>query len=154
MDRQQLRVLRWLNALFPFVFLWVGLLAGCSSGGDPALSAETNPAGDSAAAGVFPEANDTVFALAADGKGGVYVGGQFTHVGAMPRQTLAHILSDGTVDAAWDPAADGPVTALAVENQTLFIGGNFFSLNGIERWRLAAVDRDRGGLTAWNPKLG
>jgi hypothetical protein len=109
---------------------------------------------DSAVGGAFPEANDTVLSLAADGNGGVYVGGQFTQLGGVPRQMVAHIQGDGTVDAAWDPAVDGPVTALAVENQTLFMGGSFFSVNGIERWRLAAVDRNSGEVTPWNPKLG
>jgi hypothetical protein len=46
------------------------------------------------------------------------------------------------------------VTALVLENQALYIGGSFFSVNGVERWRLAAVDRLSGELTAWNPKLG
>jgi trimeric autotransporter adhesin len=154
MPHQQAGGQRRFNALLPSAVLWLGLLAGCSGGGDTALSAETTPISNSAAGGAFPQANDSVFALAADGSGGVYVGGQFTQVGGVPRQMLAHILADGTVDPPWDPTADGPVTALAVENQTLFIGGSFFSLDGIERWRLAAVDRNTGDLTPWNPKLG
>jgi hypothetical protein len=72
----------------------------------------------------------------------------------MPRQTLAHIFADGAVDPSWAPSADGPVTALALENQMLYVGGNFLTVNGVERWRLAAVDRTTSQLTAWNPRLG
>jgi hypothetical protein len=63
-------------------------------------------------------------------------------------------MANGTVDASWAPAADGPVTALLLQNQTLYIGGNFFSVNGVERWRLGAVDRATAELAAWNPKVG
>ena len=153
MSREQSRYRRS-NAVLFSVALWIGLLAGCSGGGEPAFSSGTTPAGGSAAQGSFPQANDTVFALAADGNGGVYVGGQFTGIGDIPRRTLAHILANGAVDPTWEPAADGPVTALAVENQTLYIGGSFLNLNGVERWRLAAVDRVTGDLAPWNPKLG
>jgi hypothetical protein len=134
------------------VVLW--MFAGCSAGGDSALSSADNPVGDSAGTGSFPQPDDAVFALVADGSGGVYVGGQFTRLGQLTRQRLAHILPNGTVDSAWEPVADGPVTALLLQNQTLYIGGNFFTTNGVERWRLAAIDRLSGELTAWNPKLG
>jgi trimeric autotransporter adhesin len=130
--------------------LWIGLLAGCGGGGDPAFSS----VGETTAMGSFPDANDTVFALVADGTGGVYAGGRFTRVGQLPRQTLVHIMADGTVDPLWTPTADGPVTALLLDNQTLYLGGNFLSVNGVERWRLAAVDPVTSELTSWNPKLG
>ena len=135
------------------LLLCTGLLGGCSGGGDPAFSASTKAGGDTGEAS-FPSVNDTVFALLPDGNGGVFIGGQFSRVGQFPRQTLAHIFADGTVDPSWAPSADGPVTALALENQMLYIGGSFFSVNGVERWRLAAVDRTTGNLIPWNPKLG
>jgi hypothetical protein len=154
MSFHQAGAMRWSNSLPVCLGLWIGLLAGCSGGGDPAFSSETNPVGGSASGSTFPEANNTVFALVSDGNGGVYAGGQFTRVGQLPRQTLAHVTVDGAVDPSWDPAADGPVTALVLENQALYIGGSFFSVNGAERWRLAAVDHLTGELTPWNPKLG
>ena len=145
--------LRTPNAQLMCLAFCLGLLGGCSGGADPAFSSETRALGDSGDR-AFPQVNDTVFTLAADGDGGVYLGGQFSRVGQFPRQSLAHILPDGTVDSSWAPSADGPVTALALENQRLYIGGSFLDLNGVERWRLAAVDRTTGDLTPWNPKLG
>ena len=141
---------RWWSAgLFPLA-LGIGLLAGCGGGADPAFSSVD----DTSTRQSFPDANDTVFALVPDGSGGVYAGGRFTQVGQLPRQTLVHIRADGTLDVSWTPAADGPVTALLLHNQTLFVGGNFFSVNGVERWRLAAVDPVTSELTSWDPKLG
>lgn len=141
---------RWSGRLCLCFSLWVGLLAGCSGGGDPAFSS----VGDTPTVHSFPDADDTVFALVPDGSGGVYAGGRFTRVGQLPQQTLAHIKADGTMDVSWTPAADGPVTALLLHNHILYVGGNFFSVNGVERWRLAAVDRVTGELALWNPKLG
>lgn len=145
---------RMSNMLLICLVFCIGALAGCSGGIDPAFSSETKAVVDTGGEGSFPPVNDTVFTLVADGSGGVYMGGQFSRVGQLSRQTLAHILADGTVDPSWAPSADGPVTALALENQTVYIGGSFFSVNGVERWRLAAVDRTTGDLTPWNPKLG
>ena len=41
---------------------------------------------------------DAVMAVAADGSGGWFIGGGFTHVGGEPRNRLAHILGDGSLD--------------------------------------------------------
>src|SRR5262245_31183630 len=138
MPLHQAGAMRWSSSLAVCLAIWIGLLAGCSGGDDSAFSSETNPVGGSASASSFPEANDTVVRLVSDGGGCVDVGGRFTRVGQLPRQTLAHVTADGAVDPSWDPAADGPVTALVLENQALYIGGSFFSVNGVERWRLAA----------------
>jgi len=43
----------------------------------------------------FPKVAGVVFATAADGSGGWYIGGSFTAVGGLPRSHLAHILADG-----------------------------------------------------------
>ena len=145
---------RMSSILLACLVFYIGGFGGCSGGSDPALSSETKAVGDTGGDGSFPPVNDTVFTLVADGNGGVYMGGQFSRVGQFSRQTLAHILADGTVDPSWAPSADGPVTALVLENQTVYMGGSFFSVNGVERWMLAAVDRTSGNLTPWNPKLG
>src|SRR5947209_8757655 len=43
-------------------------------------------------------ANARVYAVAADGSGGFYIGGSFTHVGSLERLDIAHIRRDGSVD--------------------------------------------------------
>ena len=149
---------RWLRGRLLSLTLSIGLLASCSGSDSPGLSSVSSDgggSGDSSGGNAsFPQVNDVVFSLASDGAGGVYLGGRFSLVGQVPRQALAHVLANGTVDPSWNPLPDGPVTALLLRDQTLYIGGDFFGLNGEERWRLAAVDRTTGIPTLWNPKLG
>src|SRR5437667_3517164 len=45
-----------------------------------------------------PHVDGTVYASAADGQGGWYIGGNFTRVWGEPRSNLAHIRPDGTLD--------------------------------------------------------
>ena len=150
--------MRWLSGRLVSLTLWIGLLAGCSGSDSAAFSSVSSDGGGSGDSGggtaVFPQVNDVVLSLVSDGAGGVYLGGRFSLVGEVPRQALAHVLANGTVDPSWNPLPDGPVTALLLHDQTLYVGGNFFGLNGEERWRLAAVDRTTGILMLWNPKLG
>jgi hypothetical protein len=98
----------------------------------------------------------TVFAAVADGAGGYYIGGVFDTVGGEPRDNLAHILADGTLDA-WAPSADNLVSALAVSGGTVYAGGFFTSItDGIgthARNYLAAIDSN-GDVTSWDPHAG
>mgnify|MGYP003575077366 CR=1 FL=1 len=149
---------RWLSSRLVSLTLSIGLLFGCTGSDSPAFSAVSSDGGGSGDSGggtvSFPQVNDVVFSLVSDGAGGVYLGGRFSLVGDVPRQALAHVLANGAVDALWNPRPDGPVTVLLLRDHALYVGGNFFGLNGEERWRLAAVDRTTGILMPWNPKLG
>src|SRR5215207_11730860 len=71
----------------------------------------------------WPEVNGVVNAVASDGAGGWYLGGDFQSVGGVPRIDLAHVLPDRTLDPDWAPATDGLVRALAVGPGTVFAGG-------------------------------
>ncbi|MCX7110621.1 MAG: Ig-like domain repeat protein [Proteobacteria bacterium] len=99
----------------------------------------------------FPKVKGIVRAVAADGVGGWYIGGEFTSVGGVARNYLAHINADGTLDPVWNPNADGTVRALAVSGTTVYVGGSFSSIGGTTRNRLAAFDTSTGSLLAWNP---
>ncbi len=68
-----------------------------------------------------------------DGAGGWYVGGTFDRVDGWDRRGLVHLLADGTVDPDFLPQP-GPVTALARDGSTLWVGGE----------RLIAVDAATG----------
>lgn len=96
-----------------------------------------------------------VSAAAADGTGGYYIGGYFDTVGGEPRDNLAHILADGTLDAAWTPSANLFVNTLAVSGDTVYVGGYFTaitdSLGTQTRNRLAAIDSS-GDVTTWDPQ--
>jgi len=79
----------------------------------------------------FPRVNGRVLACASDGTGGWYIGGDFTRVGALTRNRIAHILSDGSVDATYNPNANKTVYALAVSGSTVYAGGLFSSCCGM-----------------------
>ena len=46
---------------------------------------------------------------------------------------------------------DGQVSAIVVAGDTVYLGGYFTRVNGVERNRLAAIDATTGQLTNWNP---
>ncbi len=108
---------------------------------------------------VFPKVDGTMDSCVPDGFGGWYVGGDFTRIGGLARNSIAHILANGTVDAQWNPSAAGNdggfatthVQALAVLGPTVYAAGNFTSIGGQTRMRIAALDATTGLATAWNP---
>lgn len=110
-----------------------------------------------------PTANDPVLALRTTqrlilpGTITVFVGGYFTSIGGQARNSLGAIDGvTGTV-TAWNPNADGPVSAIAVrtsnstgEATTIYAGGEFLNIGGQPRLRLAALT-PAGAVTGWNP---
>jgi len=99
-----------------------------------------------------------------DGCGGWYVGGTFTGVdSATGFFNLAHIKSNKTVDTGWAPlVAGGGVHALLLssDKRTLYVGGEFTSVNLTGRSRLAAITTPLSSgcgaaagnaVTGWNP---
>ncbi len=78
----------------------------------------------SAATGAPMTGADTIYgssvvAVANDGQGGWYVGGDFWRVGNQSRTNLAHIDRNGHVYAGWHPGVDGRVESLARSGRTL-----------------------------------
>ena len=95
-----------------------------------------------------------VRAVVPDGSGGFYVGGDFTHVGGLPRLNLAHILADSSVDPRFDPRPQHPdgygaVYALQLSGQNLYVGGHFTAIGGRSRNMVAALDATTGEATSW-----
>ncbi|HIL68813.1 MAG TPA: hypothetical protein EYG38_03060, partial [Verrucomicrobia bacterium] len=73
----------------------------------------------------FPLIEGKIFAIASDGEGNLYLGGNFDRVGVFARSNLVKLNPDYSVAQAWRPSITGPVTALEVSDDRLFIGGNF-----------------------------
>jgi hypothetical protein len=92
-----------------------------------------------------------VRAVVADGAGGWFVGGLFTHLGSAPRTNLAHVLADHTVDPQFHPALDDAVATLALYRSTLYVGGGFTTVDGQARRHLAALSLPSGQLTGFDP---
>ena len=101
-----------------------------------------------------------VRSVISDRCGGWYVGGTFTGVGNdVGFSNLAHITASKTVDATWVPIVSGGIRTmlLSSDRRTLYVGGEFTSVNGIGRSHLAAVTTPLAtgcGLAAGNAVTG
>src|SRR5262249_47711501 len=74
-----------------------------------------------------PSPNVTrVESLAVQADGRILVGGWFTTLGGRPRNHLARLKADGTLDTDFNPGADSDVLTLAVQaDKKIMLGGNF-----------------------------
>ena len=83
-----------------------------------------------------PGANDDVFTVAVQADGKILVGGEFTMLGGggtgtTPRYRIGRLNPDGTIDATFDPGANGSVETLAVQpDGKVLVGGGFTALGG------------------------
>lgn len=98
----------------------------------------------------FAKPDGRVRACIADGAGGWFIGGDFTHVGGVSRNRVARINADGSLHA-WDPNASGSVRSLCSLGNTVFIGGSFYMVGGQTRNGIAAVDASTGAVSGWYP---
>lgn len=93
-----------------------------------------------------PSASGQVRALAIDGIGNLYAGGQFLSVGGQPRQFIAKLSATGTgaLDATWNPSADNSLLALTLNGSKnkIYAGGNFDIIGTQSRGGLAAFATD------------
>jgi hypothetical protein len=95
----------------------------------------------------------SVGAIAADGAGGWFIGGGFSHVGGLARSNLVHINADLSV-SPWNPGASGGVGAIAVRGNTVYVGGySLAAVGGQPRTCIAAIDATTGAVTPWNPNI-
>lgn len=95
--------------------------------------------------------NGTVDALALDGIGNLYIGGEFTTYKGTARQYIAKISAlTATLDATFNSANgfDSSVSALVVDRDTggLYCGGWFSSYKGTPRQRIAKIDLSNASL--------
>src|ERR1700683_5140200 len=100
-----------------------------------------------------------VLSLALSG-GELFVGGGFTSVDGVARDSIAEVSTagSGTVDPTWDPDASCAnlpkcVDALLVSGSELFVGGGFSSIGGQTRPWLAEVSTAGSGQAdpTWDP---
>ena len=95
----------------------------------------------------------------------IYFGGKFTSVGGQSRSRLAAVGLSTAGPTSWAPIATSggvynsnnnielqdAVSSLDVSGSTVYVSGGFFSLNGVARNRVGAVDVTTGALTTWDP---
>lgn len=105
----------------------------------------------------YPKVYGEINAVVSDGYGGWYIGGKFAKVGDFSVQNIAHILPSGVVDPNFNPnigdTADVRALYLDQTSHRLYVGGQFFSVNGQNRRGAISIDLISGQPTSWNPNL-
>jgi hypothetical protein len=81
--------------------------------------------------------------------------GQFTHVDGIPRNGLARLNANGTLDTGWNPDPDGTVLTLAADPAgNVYVGGDFTQIAGATRNGLSRFTANGDTLDAvWDPAL-
>ena len=87
--------------------------------------------GQSALDGFDPNANGTVRVVVVQPDGKILIGGDFTTLSpnggvAVTRNRIARLNPDGTLDTAFNPNANGPVYAIAVQADGKILAGGLF----------------------------
>ena len=94
------------------------------------------------------QVNGYVRTVIPDGRGGFYIGGDFTQIGPLARNHIAQLNSQG-VPTAWNPGADATVNVLVKRNDTLFLGGSFSTVHGGFRQAFAALSLSGDSLLGY-----
>jgi hypothetical protein len=104
---------------------------------------------------IVKDPGGTIHAAVSDREGGWYIGGDFTSVGDDAYTNLVHITAEKLIDPDFKPEPDDVVRALALsaDGNTLYVGGDFTTVAGVGRNRLAALDTGDGSATSWNPDV-
>lgn len=90
-------------------------------------------------------ANQLVRSIAVLADGRILVSGGFQNINGVPRQCVAILLADGTVDPSFDPG-EGPDNtvwrAIPLPNGKVLIGGAFTTVSGATAVRVARLNAD------------
>lgn len=82
----------------------------------------------------------------------IYAAGTFETVNGLSQPRMVELDRATGAVLPWNPAPDLPVEAMALRDNTLFLGGSFgFMGNWRHRAGLAAIDLTTGALKPWNP---
>jgi hypothetical protein len=100
-----------------------------------------------------PNPNGEICTAVAVKDGRVFVSGDFTSIGGdpQPRQYFAALDTLNGEVVAWNPGANSVADAFLLEGDTLYVGGEFTQVGGLQRNYLAAVDATTGQVLPWNP---
>ena len=107
--------------------------------------------------GFDPNANGTVSVIVVQPDGKILIGGAFTTVSpnggaAVTRNRIARFNSDGTLDAAFDPNANGQISTIAVQSDGgVLAGGLFTVIGGQTRNRIARLNAVTGAPDSFDP---
>lgn len=115
---------------------------------DASFNPGTGPAG-------VPFPNVRAMALQPDGK--ILIGGNFTSYNGVPRNRIARLNSDGSLDVSFNPGTGANSDILSLVLQTdgkIIIGGGFTDFNGTAINRIARINADGSLDATFNPGTG
>lgn len=98
--------------------------------------------------GIGPNAPVGSIVVQPDGK--IVIGGTFTTINGISRNSVARLNSDGTLDMSFNPGsgANNMISSMVIQSDgKIIIGGHFTSFNGLNKNYLARVNND-GSLDA------
>ncbi|MES2922697.1 MAG: delta-60 repeat domain-containing protein, partial [Verrucomicrobiota bacterium] len=101
-----------------------------------------------------PSASSSVWSIVVQPDGKALVGGSFTEIGGQARFYIARLKPDATLDTAFHPTpnADGSVRSIAVQaDGRVVVGGQFTTIGGQPRNRIARLDATTGLADPFNP---
>ena len=102
--------------------------------------------------GTAGPASPAVFATAVQADGKTLIGGNFTSVLGEPRNHIARLNRDGTLDAAFNPNADSIVYAITTQaDGKILVGGAFTGIGGQIRSHMARLDALTGLPDSFDP---
>src|SRR5207248_9846602 len=116
--------------------------------------------GQSALDGFDPNANGLIRVVVVQPDGKILLGGDFTTLSpnggvAVTRNRIARLNPDGTLDAAFNPSANGTVRSIAVQADGKILVGGFFnganSIGGQTRNYIARLDATTGLADSSDP---
>ncbi len=104
--------------------------------------------------------NNTVYALAQQSNNQLLVGGDFTEADGVPRQRIARLNANGTMDASFllpsfTMGADGSVRAIALQQDgRILVGGLFANFNSVAQSYITRLNTDGTLDSLFNPGSG
>lgn len=101
-------------------------------------------------------ANDFIGALAQNGSGQFVIGGGFSSYNGVPRPRVARINANGSLDTSFSSGLGPNASVWAVVMQPdgkAIIGGEFTSVNGLTRLRIARLNTDGSLDASFDPGL-
>jgi uncharacterized delta-60 repeat protein len=101
----------------------------------------------------FPNAgNGAPYSIVFQPNRKILVGGQFNEIAGVPRNYIARLNSDGTLDTGFNPDANALVNAIAIQpDGKILVGGQFTTMGGVTRNRIARLNSDGTLDTGFNP---
>ena len=102
-------------------------------------------------------ASDGVYSIAIQNDDQIIIGGWFTSYNGTPRNKIARLNLDGTIDNTFNPGtgADLAVLTTSILNEgQIIVGGAFTSYNGSARNRIARLNEDGSLDLSFDPGIG